>query len=511
MLVSRERCRLDALRAVLANSGCANAATGRRGLDDAAKTQGAAALAVGRRSGRGRARLDRRRSATTCPSTPMLKGILRRARAAARATATRDFQQAIQTTDAFEKRASLEVELPSGTVRLSAQCKGAGMISPRFATMLCFVETDAALAPETADLLLGVCVKRSFDRVSVDGQLSTNDTAILMCSGASGVRIAPESEDELRFGEALDALLRQLAIMMVADGEGAGRIARVLVRGGDPDGVEAAARAVANSPLVKTALHGGDPNWGRIVQAVGGALRAATRAARASTSRSRASRCARPAPRSPTTRPRSRARCRREEVEYEIALPGEGAETEVFFSDLSHEYVTHQRGLHDMSRARPTAGDAMRDVGTLLEALPYIREFHGKTVVIKYGGAAMEDPDLREEFARDVVLLKYVGLNPIVVHGGGPEITAYMERLGPARSSSSAACACPTRSTVEVAKMVLVGKVNKEIVLRLNRHGQPAVGPVRRRRLAVSRRPPRRARAARTSASSGASSASTSA
>jgi acetylglutamate kinase len=117
----------------------------------------------------------------------------------------------------------------------------------------------------------------------------------------------------------------------------------------------------------------------------------------------------------------------------------------------------------------------MRDVGTLLEALPYIREFHGKTVVIKYGGAAMEDTALREEFARDVVLLKYVGLNPIVVHGGGPEITAYMERLhlpvefvGGLRVSSE--------DTVEVAKMVLMGKVNKEIVLRLNRHGQPAVG-----------------------------------
>jgi acetylglutamate kinase len=117
----------------------------------------------------------------------------------------------------------------------------------------------------------------------------------------------------------------------------------------------------------------------------------------------------------------------------------------------------------------------MRDVGTLLEALPYIREFHGRTVVIKYGGAAMSDPALREDFARDVVLLKYVGLNPIVVHGGGPDITAYMERLnmpvefvGGLRVSDA--------STVEIAKMVLVGKVNKDIVLRINRHGQPAVG-----------------------------------
>ena len=112
-----------------------------------------------------------------------------------------------------------------------------------------------------------------------------------------------------------------------------------------------------------------------------------------------------------------------------------------------------------------------RDVATLLEALPYIREFHGQTVVIKYGGAAMEDPQLREDFARDVVLLKY----PIVVHGGGPDITRYMQKLdlpvefvGGLRVSDA--------DTVEIAKMVLVGKVNKDIVLRINRHGQPAVG-----------------------------------
>ncbi len=117
----------------------------------------------------------------------------------------------------------------------------------------------------------------------------------------------------------------------------------------------------------------------------------------------------------------------------------------------------------------------MRDVGTLLEALPYIREFHGRTVVIKYGGAAMSDPALREDFARDVVLLKYVGLNPVVVHGGGPDITAYMERLGlPVEFVSGLRVSDP--ATVEIAKMVLVGKVNKDIVLRLNRHGQRAVG-----------------------------------
>src|SRR6187200_2377599 len=117
----------------------------------------------------------------------------------------------------------------------------------------------------------------------------------------------------------------------------------------------------------------------------------------------------------------------------------------------------------------------MRDVETLLEALPYVRAFDGQTVVIKYGGAAMTDDTLKEDFARDVVLLKYVGMNPIVVHGGGPEITHYMKRLdmpvefvGGLRVSNA--------DTVEIAKMVLVGKVNKDIVLRLGRHGQPAVG-----------------------------------
>jgi acetylglutamate kinase len=116
-----------------------------------------------------------------------------------------------------------------------------------------------------------------------------------------------------------------------------------------------------------------------------------------------------------------------------------------------------------------------RDVATLLEALPYIREFHGKTVVIKYGGAAMTEPALKEEFARDVVLLKYVGMNPVVVHGGGPEITAYMERLAlPVEFVDGLRVS--DRATVEVAKMVLVGKVNKDIVLLINRHGQPAVG-----------------------------------
>jgi glutamate N-acetyltransferase/amino-acid N-acetyltransferase len=348
VLVSRERCRLGALRAVLVNSGCANAATGRRGLDDAAKTQGAAALALG-------VQPEQVALASTggishlLPVEKLLQGVLA-AGEQLRRDGDSDFQQAIQTTDAFEKRANLQVALPSGDVRLSAQCKGAGMISPNFATMLCFIETDAGLQPETAELLLGVCVKRSFDRCSVDGQLSTNDTAILLASGASGVQVAPESEDELRFGEALDALLRQLAIMMVADGEGAKRIARVVVRGaagaddGDPEAVEVVARAIANSPLVKTALHGADPNWGRLIQAIGAALaRRDQLAAPVLVDLSIEGILVCSAGTAIDYDQDALARAvQGSEIEYEVTLGGRDsihAETEVFFSDLSHEYV----------------------------------------------------------------------------------------------------------------------------------------------------------------------------
>jgi glutamate N-acetyltransferase/amino-acid N-acetyltransferase len=336
VLLTQERCRQDAIRTVVANAGNANAATGRRGIEDAARMQGAAAMASAVRE-------DRVAVASTgvigvpLDVDKVIRGIL-----AARAELAPDgddaFTAAISTTDRFPKRVSLDVELPSGTVRLSAQAKGAGMISPAFATMLCFVQTDAALEPETADLLLGVCVKRSFDRVSVDGQLSTNDTAILQASGASGVRVAPESDDELKLGEALDALLRRLALLMVRDGEGALRVGRVTVAGGHEPTVAGAARAVANSPLVKAALHGGDPNWGRIAQAVGAAVPGAAPLPLDIWIED-VQVCAAGAAVPHDGRALAQA-VGGAEVDYAVRLPGEGAEAEVFFSDLSHDYVT---------------------------------------------------------------------------------------------------------------------------------------------------------------------------
>ena len=340
VLVTRDETVANGLRAVIANSGNANAATGPDGMQAARAMQREAAAALGIEPATvGVASTGV--IGVPLPTAGLYDGVA--AAAAALQTDGADaFSEAIVTTDAFHKRATLSVQLPSGIVRLSAQAKGAGMIEPAFATMLCFVQTDAALEPETAELLLGVCVKRSFDRISVDGQLSTNDTVILMCSGASGVTVAPESEDELRLGEALDALLRMLAIMIVRDGEGAKRIGRVVVRGPEPHIVERCARAVANSPLVKTALHGADPNWGRIAQAVGAALRgtdplALDIAIEGITVCAGGVAAAHDAA-------ALQAAAAGVEIEYEVGLPGldpaDPIETEVLFSDLSHEYVT---------------------------------------------------------------------------------------------------------------------------------------------------------------------------
>jgi glutamate N-acetyltransferase/amino-acid N-acetyltransferase len=335
VLLNKQRTDLGALRAVVVNSGNANAATGGRGLDDAAKMQGAAAIAC-RVSETAVAVASTGVIGVPLPMDAITRGTLAAAHAL-RADGDRDFATAICTTDAFEKRVTLDVELSAGNVRLSAQAKGAGMISPSFATLLVFVQTDARLSAAECDLLLGVTVKRSFDRISVDGQLSTSDTVIMMASGASGVAIEPETQDERAFGEVLDAALRQLALMVVRDGEGARRTARVVVRG-DQRTVGRVARSVADSALVKTALYGGDANWGRIIQAVGAALPDSAPLA-VDIAIEGLQVCAGGGYRR-HDEAALKAAVQRAEVEYEIDLPGEGGMAELFFSDLGHEYVT---------------------------------------------------------------------------------------------------------------------------------------------------------------------------
>jgi glutamate N-acetyltransferase / amino-acid N-acetyltransferase len=254
--VCREVTAGSRVRAAVVNSGNANAETGAQGYADALGMCERAATALG---------LDTASVAVAetgtigvpLPIAAVLPGI-DEAAAGLSAAGGCTFSDAITTTDRWPKRCTLRV----GGITLSAQAKGAGMIEPNMATMLCFVQTDAVVVDPAA--ALQAATDASFNRITVDGQMSTNDCVLLQATGASGKSLP---------AGLLEAVLMQLAIEIVRDGEGAVRVGRIEVSEA-ASGAEAerVARAIANSPLVKTALFGRDPNWGRIAQAAGAAL-----------------------------------------------------------------------------------------------------------------------------------------------------------------------------------------------------------------------------------------------
>ncbi|MCB0830576.1 MAG: bifunctional glutamate N-acetyltransferase/amino-acid acetyltransferase ArgJ [Solirubrobacterales bacterium] len=254
--VCRENLWQGEIRSVIVNSGNANAATGEQGITDALSMRNSLATELGL------APQTVAVAETGVIGVPMDMDAVLSGISGLASSLTTDgavaFSEAIMTTDKWPKRVSLTVD----GITLSAQAKGAGMIEPGFATMLCFVQTDAVVPdPEGA---LRQAVGGSFERITVDGQMSTNDTVLLQASGISG-RELPEG--------LLDSVLLQLALEIVSDGEGASRVGRVEVTGAaDSAEAEMVARKIANSPLVKTALLGRDPNWGRIAQAAGQAL-----------------------------------------------------------------------------------------------------------------------------------------------------------------------------------------------------------------------------------------------
>ncbi len=181
-----------------------------------------------------------------------------------------EVSRAILTTDRVPKVAFGELPLKRGVVRIAGMAKGAGMIHPRMATMLCFVMTDAAIPPARLRRSLAVAAERSFHRLTVDGDTSTNDTLLLLANGASG--IGPNAKEQLVFDEVLSWVLQDLAEMIARDGEGARKKITIHVRGAADDArATEIARAIGNSPLVKTAIAGSDPNWGRILSAAGAA------------------------------------------------------------------------------------------------------------------------------------------------------------------------------------------------------------------------------------------------
>ena len=266
--ISRRRLQAGTVQAVLINSGCANCLTGPAGMADALRLSRTVSRALGVPDRRvlvastgviGR-RLPVDRIARAVPA---LAGSLSRARHAEAAAA-------ILTTDLIAKEAAVEARIGGRPCRVGGMAKGAGMIAPSMATMLAVVTTDAAIAPALLRTLLRAATARTFNQITIDGDMSTNDTVFALASGRSGAIVRASTASARAFARMLEAVLDRLATLIVQDGEGATRIMEVRVQGARTDAeAQACARQVANSPLVKTMLAGGDPNVGRLAAAAG--------------------------------------------------------------------------------------------------------------------------------------------------------------------------------------------------------------------------------------------------
>ena len=259
------------LQAIIVNSGVSNVATGQAGVNDALTMCQAVAehLHIAPRhvlpSSTGVIGVPLPMQKITPGIAAMLEQL------ASGAAADASGADAILTTDTRRKLAAVETTIAGKPVRFGAMCKGSGMIAPNMATMLCYVTTDAAVAPALLHKALTHAVDRSFNRISIDSDTSTSDTVALLASGQAGnARIETEGADFAAFQDVLTKICRDLALQVVRDGEGVTKIMRVLVTGAasDADALKVA-RTLADSPLIKCALHGGDPNWGRLVAATG--------------------------------------------------------------------------------------------------------------------------------------------------------------------------------------------------------------------------------------------------
>lgn len=268
VMVTSQQISKGRARAVVANSGNANACTGDRGM--------AHAWDMVRETARVFNLSDE--DVLVCSTgvigeqLPMsaVKGGIESLAALVSPDGGRDFARAIMTTDTMVKEVAFEVETSKGTFHVGGAAKGAGMIQPHMATMLAFITTDLEVNRSVLQTLLEEAVEKSFNRISVDGETSTNDTVLALANGASGVK--GEGEGLGLFQEVLERICRILALMMVRDGEGATKLVKIEVKGALSDEeAQKTARKVANSLLVKTALYGEDPNWGRMMAAAGSA------------------------------------------------------------------------------------------------------------------------------------------------------------------------------------------------------------------------------------------------
>jgi len=480
--------RLPALgpRVVVANSGNANALTGPLGAADERAVAGAVAAALDMSAD------DVLTASTGAIGTRMPVDRIRAAVPALVASLGDDLSgaaDAIRTTDLRTKLGFREIVIGGKPVRLAAICKGSGMIHPQMATMLCFVTTDAAIAPVTLQASLTAATEETFNTITVDGDMSTNDAVIVLANGQSGATpIEHGTPDFHAFGAALTDLLGELARAIAADGEGATKLLIVDVEGvPEREMARDLARAVAGGSLVKSGIFGGDPSWGRILAALGARIGARDFAVDPSAVtldiqgvRVYSDGCPVEFDKTDLS-----ARMQKNEIAVVLDLRAGPAKARALGCDLTFDYVKINAEYYSGPSAASLSASASAPGGKrgpggvnrplIVEALSYIRKFSGKRCVIKYGGAAMVDPALKRSFAEEVVLLQSAGLRPVIVHGGGPEITKTLEKLG-RKSEFADGQRITGLEDVRVVEMVLTGKINTEIVGLLNTLGGNAIG-----------------------------------
>jgi acetylglutamate kinase len=473
------------VRAIVVNSGNANALTGPEGDRDVETVCAAMGKALGIPA-----------SAVLSASTgvigvrlPVEKLVVgTQLLAAAKSPDIEVAAEAILTTDTRVKLTSRSFVLGGKDVTLAAFAKGAGMIAPQLATMLGFLTTDARVAPKALQKALSDAMGGSFDMLTVDGDMSTNDAVFLLANGlADNTELTESSPDYPVFAEAVSAVCVDLARAIAEDGEGATKLLEIIVTGAPTEAIARdIARSVAGSSLVKAAMFGADPNWGRVLSTVGariGSNRWAVDPIKATVSIQGTKVFANGAP-AGADPAALRASMEKPQVLVEIALAEGTFRAVAWGCDLSYEYVTINADYTNLTAPTPAAKsddrlgsfspEVKREI--LVEALSYISKFTGTRAVIKYGGAAMVKDSLKASFANDVNLLRSAGLLPIVVHGGGPEITKVLEKLGKKRSEFVDGVRVTDADDVKVVEMVLTGKISTEIVSLLNHRSGHAIG-----------------------------------
>jgi acetylglutamate kinase len=474
------------VHAVLVNSGNANALTGPEGLQDVVAVRAALAAEL---------HIDPAGVLTASTGVIGHRLPVHKLTAAVKPLAQNlkleiePAAEAILTTDTRVKMATRTLQLSGKEVTLSAICKGSGMIAPELATMIAIVVTDCAITPGALSGALRAAMARSFNSLTVDGDMSTNDCVFALANGAAGnTPISDPGPDLAAFTEALESICKQLAKEIAADGEGATKLLEVTVAGAPS--VEIAqdlAKAIAGGSLVKAAIFGADPNWGRILAALG--ARAGTKGYPVDPAGARvlvqgiAVYDGAPLGVDASTL-KSRMRSTEVKVEIELAPRGAGSAT-AWGCDLSYDYVKINADYTSLIVPTESGGVAKDDrlanyspnfkVALLVEALSYIQKFAGTRCVIKYGGAAMVKESLKKSFCNDISLLRSVGLKPVVVHGGGPEITKTLEKLG-GKAEFIDGVRVTSSSDLKVVEMVLTGSINTELVTLLNQDSGNAVG-----------------------------------